>query len=85
MLFAPSGKFRIPNQSMLDHFRQSRTYLSIRQALQRIYVIEHHLRLVKGADHIFGERMIYSHFTANTAIMSQNGSRHLDKSYTAHI
>jgi len=54
----PAKKFTVTNQAVFDHFRQARMQFPLRQGRERGNVANHGPGLMKGANHVFPERMI---------------------------
>src|SRR5690606_27482484 len=68
MALTPAHKRFIPNEPMLDHFRQACLHFSLGQRTERRKVKQHEFGLMERTDNIFRIRMVDGYLAANSAV-----------------
>src|SRR5476649_2583337 len=82
----PLEEFAVGNGARLDHFGDTRGEFTRRQRLERSYVSDDRLRLIKRADHVLAERMIDAGLPTYRRIdLREQRGRHLDKGHAAPV
>jgi hypothetical protein len=76
----PFEERQIPDQAVLDDFRQPGPQFPVRQRIQRVRIGQHEARLVESADHVLAQRVVDGGLASDRGVhLRQQGRGNLDK------